>query len=232
MSWSDGGEKVTVKWNGAFRLSDDEKDIAWMEDGAHAHDRRRHPAGLAHRTARRQRPHRAHASRRTACAATTSRKAASFLAAAIDKLIRHSGVVREGARRASSSSAAAPTRCSRKSIGSATRATRIASTTPNWRARRSCRSRCSRRILQRVPTEMSSDYDKATLFTMIASSRPITDAHRVPDRPRGQDHLERLRSAPHADRDHGRRGRCRRTSPRRCSTPPRRSARTTIARRC
>ena len=34
MSWSDGDEKISVKWNGAFRLSDDEKDIAWMEDGA------------------------------------------------------------------------------------------------------------------------------------------------------------------------------------------------------
>ena len=34
MTWSHNGEKVSVKWNGAFRLSDDEKDIAWVEDGA------------------------------------------------------------------------------------------------------------------------------------------------------------------------------------------------------
>ena len=34
MSWSNGDEKVVVKWNGAFRISDDEKDISWMEDGA------------------------------------------------------------------------------------------------------------------------------------------------------------------------------------------------------
>ncbi len=34
MSWSDGDEKIILKWNGAFRLSDDEKDIEWMEDGA------------------------------------------------------------------------------------------------------------------------------------------------------------------------------------------------------
>ena len=33
MSWSNNGEKVSVKWTGAFRLSDDEKDLAWIEDG-------------------------------------------------------------------------------------------------------------------------------------------------------------------------------------------------------
>ena len=35
------------------------------------------------------------------------------------------------------------------------------------------------RILQRVPAEMSSDYDKATLFTTIAKLPAVTEAHRV-----------------------------------------------------
>ena len=34
MSWSNNGEKFSVKWTGAFRLSDDEKGIDWVEDGA------------------------------------------------------------------------------------------------------------------------------------------------------------------------------------------------------
>ena len=33
-SWSNNGDRITVKWTGPFRLSDDERDIAWIEDGA------------------------------------------------------------------------------------------------------------------------------------------------------------------------------------------------------
>ncbi len=33
MSWSNNGEKVQMRWTGAFRLSDDERDIAWVEEG-------------------------------------------------------------------------------------------------------------------------------------------------------------------------------------------------------
>lgn len=32
-NWSSNGEKVAVKWTGAFRLSDDDKDIVWVEPG-------------------------------------------------------------------------------------------------------------------------------------------------------------------------------------------------------
>ena len=59
-------------------------------------------------------------------------------------------------------------------------------------------------ILQRVPAEMSSDYDKATLFTMIAKLPAVTDAHRVQVARAVKNDLERLRSAPHAGGDHGR----------------------------
>jgi hypothetical protein len=33
-SWSNNGDHLTVKWTGPFRLSDDERDIAWIEEGA------------------------------------------------------------------------------------------------------------------------------------------------------------------------------------------------------
>ncbi len=33
-SWSNNGERLAVKWTGPFRLSDDERDIAWVEEGA------------------------------------------------------------------------------------------------------------------------------------------------------------------------------------------------------
>jgi bla regulator protein blaR1 len=33
LTWSSNGDRVAVKWTGAFRLSDDDKDIAWVEPG-------------------------------------------------------------------------------------------------------------------------------------------------------------------------------------------------------
>ena len=32
--WTNDNERLTVRWTGKFRLSDDERDIAWVEDGA------------------------------------------------------------------------------------------------------------------------------------------------------------------------------------------------------
>jgi beta-lactamase regulating signal transducer with metallopeptidase domain len=32
--WNDNGERLTVRWTGPFRLSDDERDVAWIEEGA------------------------------------------------------------------------------------------------------------------------------------------------------------------------------------------------------
>jgi beta-lactamase regulating signal transducer with metallopeptidase domain len=32
-TWSDNGQKVAIKWTGAFRISDDDKDIVWVEAG-------------------------------------------------------------------------------------------------------------------------------------------------------------------------------------------------------
>lgn len=34
MTWSDGSDKVSIKWNGAFRVSDDDRDVVFVEDGA------------------------------------------------------------------------------------------------------------------------------------------------------------------------------------------------------
>jgi beta-lactamase regulating signal transducer with metallopeptidase domain len=33
-SWNNNGERLSVKWTGPFRLSEDERDIAWIEEGA------------------------------------------------------------------------------------------------------------------------------------------------------------------------------------------------------
>jgi bla regulator protein BlaR1 len=33
-SWNHNGDRISVKWTGPFRLSEDERDIAWVEEGA------------------------------------------------------------------------------------------------------------------------------------------------------------------------------------------------------
>ena len=33
-NWNNDGDRISVKWTGPFRLSDDERDIAWIEEGA------------------------------------------------------------------------------------------------------------------------------------------------------------------------------------------------------
>jgi beta-lactamase regulating signal transducer with metallopeptidase domain len=35
--WSDDGDRVAVKWTGGFRISDDDKDIVWVEPGKSVH---------------------------------------------------------------------------------------------------------------------------------------------------------------------------------------------------
>lgn len=34
LTWSNDGERISLQWHGAFRLSDDERDVEWMEEGA------------------------------------------------------------------------------------------------------------------------------------------------------------------------------------------------------
>ena len=35
MSWVNNDERISIKWDGAFRLSENEKDIEWVEDGGY-----------------------------------------------------------------------------------------------------------------------------------------------------------------------------------------------------
>ena len=177
MTWSDNGEKVSVKWNGGFRLSEDEKDIAWVEDGATvsisdgvqaaARVELRGRNGTVERTFTRN------GSRRE-----WEPEGRAFLAAAIDKLIRHSA-------------AFAKERVARflEQGGPEAVLTEIARLGDSSYVRRVYYSELARqaelsesllgRILQRVPAELRSDYDKATLLTTIVKQPAITDAHRA-----------------------------------------------------
>ena len=57
------------------------------------------------------------------------------------------------------------------------------------------------RVLQRVPNELTSDYDKSTLLTLAAQQPAMNDTHRVAIARAVKIDLERLRSTARADGD-------------------------------
>jgi hypothetical protein len=177
MSWSDNGERVSIKWNGAFRLSADEKDIEWVEDGASltisdgillaSRVEIRSRGGKLERTFS-----------KNGFRKDYEPEGRLFLAAALDKLIRHSG-------------AFAKVRVERflKQGGPDAVLAEISRLDDSSYVRRIYYSELLKqatpsdtlldRVLQRAAKELRSDYDKATLFGLAADQPVVTDAHRV-----------------------------------------------------
>jgi beta-lactamase regulating signal transducer with metallopeptidase domain len=177
MSWSNNGEKFSVKWTGAFRLSEDEKGIEWVEDGATvtvtdglilvSRVELRGKGGSVERnywqngTRRDYEP-----------------EGRLFLAAAIEKLIRHSGAfARERVARFLKSGGADAVLAEIDRLADSSYVRRVYYTELLKQAPPS--DALLGRVLQRVPTELKSDYDKATLLTQAAQSSSMTDTHRV-----------------------------------------------------
>lgn len=177
MSWSDNGERLEVKWNGEFHLSDDEKDIEWIEDGG--------TLSIADGMIFRNRVDLRGVNGRIERTFTKSGvkkewepEGRQFLAAALDRMIRSSGAfakerVAKFLKRGGPD--AVLTEISRLSDSSYVH--RVYYTELVKQADIS--EPLLTKILQRVPNEMKSDYDKATLFTLIVKLPAITNAHRV-----------------------------------------------------
>ena len=174
MTWSNNGDKLSVKWSGGFRLSDDEKDIASVDDGAtvsiadnSARVELRGRNGMVERTFTRN------GSRRD-----WEPEGRAFLAAAIDKMIRHNAAfakVRVARFLKQGGPEAVLAEIAR--LGDSSYVRRVYYTELAAQAQLS--ESLLGRILQRVPAELRSDYDKATLLTTIVKQPAITDAHRV-----------------------------------------------------
>ena len=177
MSWSDGNERISIRWNGAFRLSDDEKDIAWMEDGAtltladgvifKSQVELRGVNGRIERTFTKNGTRRDY-----------EPEGRAFLAAALDRMIKQSAAfakerVAKFLKRGGPDAVLAEI----DKLGTSSYTHRIYYTELARQADLS--ESLLTRILQRVPAEMSSDYDKATLFTAILTQSKIDDTHRA-----------------------------------------------------
>lgn len=177
MSWSDNGERVSIKWNGAFRLSADEKDIEWVEDGASltisdglVFSSR---VEIRSRDGKLERTFTKNGFRRD-----YEPEGRLFLAAALDKMIRHSGAfakVRVERFLKQGGTDAVLAEIDRLSDSSYVRRVYYTELLKQTQPTEAVLSR----VLQRAATELKSNYDKATLFTQAADLPAITDAHRV-----------------------------------------------------
>lgn len=177
MSWSDNGEQLNVKYEGAFRLTDDEKDVAWIEDGGYLTITDgmifRNRVDLRNVNGKIERSFSKNGIKRD-----WEPEGRQFLASAIDRLIRNSGMfAKERVARFLQKGGADAVLAEIARLGESSYVHRVYYTelvkqTPVSEG-------LLTKILQRVPAEMKSDYDKATLFTMIAELPAITNAHRV-----------------------------------------------------
>lgn len=177
MTWSDNGERISIKWQGAFRLTDDETDVAWIEDGGYLtiadglvfKDR----VDLKGVNGRIERTFTKNGIKRD-----WEPEGRQFLAAALDRMIRHSGAfAKERVARFLNSGGpdavlAAISRLAESSYVRRVYYSELVKQAPMTDALLTT-------VLQRVPNEVKSDYDKSTLLTTIAKLPAITDAHRI-----------------------------------------------------
>ena len=177
MTWSDNGESISVRWSGAFRLNDDETDIEWIENGATVTvtdgvifrsrvDLRGTASGIERNYSR------------NGLRRDYEPEGRAFLTAAIDRLIRHSGafakdrVARFLKRGGPDAVLAQIDRLSDSSYVRRVYYSELLKQAPLTDA-------LLTNVLDRVTREISSNYDKATVFTQAAALPAVTDAHRV-----------------------------------------------------
>jgi len=177
MSWSNNGEKLNVKWEGAFRLTDDEKDIASIEDGGYLEISDgmifRNRVDLRGVNGKVERTFTKNGVRRD-----WEPEGRQFLASALDRLIRNSGAfAKERVARFLQKGGTDAVLAEISRLGDSSYVHRV------YYGELISQAKISEplltQILQRVPNEMPSDYDKATLFTMIAKLPAINESHRV-----------------------------------------------------
>jgi hypothetical protein len=177
MQWSDGNERVSIKWNGAFRLSRDENDIEWIEDGGYLTI----SDGMIFRNTVSLRGVNGRIERTFTKSGTKhdwEPEGRQFLAAALDRMIRNSGAfAKDRVARFLKQGGPDAVLDAIAKLGDSSYVHRIYYSELAEQAPLS--ESLLTRILQRAPVEMRSDYDKATLFTLLAKLPAVNDGHRV-----------------------------------------------------
>jgi hypothetical protein len=176
--WTTDHDELSVKWNGAFRLSDDEHDIAWVEEGATVTisdgvvlASRVDVRGLSGGQVERRYS-------KNGVARDWEPEGRVFLAQALDKLVRHSGMFAKD-RVARFLKQGGPdavldeiSRLGNSSYVRRVYYTQLLEQAPLTEALLS-------RVLRRVPSDLTGDYDRATLVVAATKLPALTDGHRA-----------------------------------------------------
>jgi beta-lactamase regulating signal transducer with metallopeptidase domain len=178
MTWSHNDEKVSVKWTGAFRLSDDERDIEWVDEGATVTfadgmlfasrvDLKGLAGGRIERTFSKNGFKREY-----------EPEGRLFLAEILQKLVRQTGMfAKERVARFLRQGGPEAVLAEIDRLGDSSYVRRLYLTELMKQAELS--EATLSKILGRVATDLKSDYDRATLLTAILKRPAITETHRV-----------------------------------------------------
>jgi len=177
MSWNNGSERVSIKWDGAFRLSDDEKDVVWMSDGGWLSiadglllASKVELRGVDGRVER--------MFRRNGLRREWEPEGRLFLAGALDKMIRRSGLfAKERVARLLKQGGTDAVLGEIDRLNDSNYVRRIYYTELVTQA--TLTEPLVTRILHRVSNEITSNYDKSTLLILMAKLPAVTEPHRV-----------------------------------------------------
>ena len=178
MTWSNDGEHISVRWTGAFRLSDDEKDVAWVEEGTTVtlSEGRLFSTRVVLKGLSGGRIDRSFS--KSGSSRDYEPEGRQFLASALDLLIRHTAMfARDRVTRFLKQGGPNAVLTEIDRLGDSSYVKRVYYSELLKQAPLS--DDLLARVLQRVPVDLKSNYDKATLLTQAAALPAITDAHRV-----------------------------------------------------
>ena len=177
-TWNNDGERLTVRWTGQFRLADDERDIAWIEDGAKltiadgwVFTDRVEMRGLANGTVERK-------FYRSGVERQFDADGRTFLANALQRMIRSGMFATERVARFLKQGGvdAVLTEIERLNPESSY-VNRIYYSALLKQADLSTPQLA--RVLERVGKSVTSDYEKATLLVQLLDESSITDEQRI-----------------------------------------------------
>jgi hypothetical protein len=178
MQWSNNDEKVSLKWTGAFRLTEDERDIEWIEEGATVTisdgvlfasriDLKGLPGGRIERTFS-----------KNAFKRDYEPEGRQFLVEMLQKIVQRSGMfAKERVARFLKQGGPDAVLAEIDRIGDSSYVKRVYLT--ELMKQSDVSESTLNKVLQRVATDMPSDYDRATLLTAILKLPAITEAQRV-----------------------------------------------------
>lgn len=179
MTWSSDTERVSVNWTGAFGLSDDEQDIAWVEEGETVTITEGRGRAMSMTFTGGANGSVTRTFRQNGVARAMDDEARRWLAATLQKTIRHTGLF--AAERVERMLAAGGPEAVLAEIDRFGDDAEYAKQRYYGElfARAELTSALVTRVLERLPRDIHSDHALATVLMRLMAGRHLTDAQRV-----------------------------------------------------